>query len=98
CIVFVNTVLLLGPPLFSTDIFSYQFYARMGSIYGMNPYLAGPHALSLDPLFPYVGAKWAYTPSVYGPLFTAITYLFALLSLAASSLAYRAIAVLSSLG
>lgn len=97
CVAFVNTILLLAPPLFSTDIFSYWFYARMGAIYGMNPYLAGPHALGLDPLIGLVGAKWTYTPSVYGPLFTAISYLFAHFSLAASVLAYRAIAVVSAL-
>ncbi len=98
CIAFVNTILLLAPPLFSTDIFSYYFYARMGAIYGFNPYLVGPHALMLDPLYGLVGEKWAYTPSVYGPLFTAISYLFAHFSLAASALAYRVVAIVSSLG
>jgi hypothetical protein len=98
CIAAINALVLLAPPLLSTDIFSYQFYSRMGATYGMNPYLAGPHALALDPLFPYIGAKWAYTPTVYGPLFTAISYLFAPLSLAASTLAYKSIAAASSLG
>lgn len=97
CIVFINTILLLGPPFFSTDIFSYQMYARMGAIYGFNPYVAGPHAAALDPLYGYIGAKWWNTPSVYGPLFTAISYLFAHLSIAATALAYRVIAVVSSL-
>lgn len=98
CIAFVNTILLLAPPLFSTDIFSYYFYARMGALYGFNPYLAGPHALGQDPLIGLVGAKWTYTPSVYGPLFTTISYLFAHFSLALTTLAYRAIAVAASLG
>ena len=98
CIGVINGLVLLAPPLLSTDIFSYQFYSRMGAIYGMNPYLAGPHALALDPLFPYVGAKWAYTPTVYGPLFTAVSYIFAPLSVAASTLAYKSIAAASSLG
>lgn len=98
CVAFVNVIVLLGPPLFSTDIFSYYFYARMGGIYGFNPYLAGPHALGLDPLIGLVGAKWSTTPSVYGPLFTAVSYLFSHFSLAASVLAYRTIAVVSSLG
>jgi hypothetical protein len=98
CIAFINTILLLTPPLLSTDIFSYWFYARMGAIYNFNPYTAGPHALAMDPLIGLVGAKWQNTPSVYGPLFTAISYLFAHFSLAASTFAYRAIAVVSSLG
>jgi alpha-1,6-mannosyltransferase len=93
----LNALVLLAPPLLSTDIFSYQFYGRMGALYGANPYLAGPHALALDPLYPYIGAKWAYTPSAYGPLFTAISYPLAALGIAASDMAYKAIAALSSL-
>ena len=36
----------------STDVFSYQFYGRIGQLYGFNPYLAGPHAIAGDPLYP----------------------------------------------
>ncbi|MBV8432291.1 MAG: polyprenol phosphomannose-dependent alpha 1,6 mannosyltransferase MptB [Solirubrobacterales bacterium] len=93
----MNALVLLAPPLLSTDIFSYQFYGRMAEMYGANPYLAGPHALALDPLFPYIGAKWFNTPTVYGPLFTALSYVLAPLSIAASVLAYKAIAAFSSL-
>src|SRR5579884_1096809 len=93
----MHALVLLAPPLLSTDVFSYQFYGRMAEIYGANPYLAGPHALALDPLFPFIGAKWSYTPTVYGPLFTAISYALAPLSIAASVLAYKAIAACSSL-
>ena len=98
CIAALNALVLLAPPLLSTDVFSYQFYGRMGAVYGANPYLAGPHALALDPLFPYIGAKWSYTPTVYGPLFTLLSFALAPLSIAASVLAYKAIAVLASLG
>jgi alpha-1,6-mannosyltransferase len=94
----MHALVLLAPPLLSTDVFSYQFYGRMGAIYGANPYLAGPHALALDPLFPYIGAKWSYIPTVYGPLFTALSYLLAPLSIAASALTYKAIAACASLG
>jgi glycosyl transferase family 87 len=90
-------LVLLAPPLLSTDVFSYQFYGRMGSLYGANAYLVGPHALALDPLFPYIGAKWSYTPTVYGPLFTALSYLLAPLSIAASALTYKAIAAVAGL-
>jgi hypothetical protein len=98
CIAAMNALVLLAPPLLSTDVFSYQFYGRMGSLYGANPYLAGPHALALDPLFPYIGAKWSYTPTVYGPLFTALSYVSAPLSIAMSALTYKAIAACASLG
>lgn len=94
----MHALVLLAPPLLSTDVFSYQFYGRMGAVYGANPYLAGPHALALDPLFPYIGAKWSYTPTVYGPLFTLLGYALAPLSIAASALAYKAIAACASLG
>jgi alpha-1,6-mannosyltransferase len=98
CIAAMHALVLLAPPLLSTDVFSYQFYGRMGSVYGANSYLAGPHALALDPLFPYIGAKWSYTPTVYGPLFTALSDVLAPLSIAASALAYKAIAACASLG
>jgi Glycosyltransferase family 87 len=95
----LHAVVLLAPPLVSTDIFSYQVYARMGSLFGINPYVIGPHALGpADPVFQYVGAKWSYIPSVYGPVFTAFSYILAPLSVAASVAAYKLIATLASLG
>ena len=90
-------LVLLAPPLISTDIFSYQAYARMGALYGTNPYLHGPHAIALDMVFPFVGAKWSYIPSAYGPVFTALSYLFAPLSIAASVVAYKSVAACASL-
>jgi alpha-1,6-mannosyltransferase len=93
----LHALVLLAPPLFSTDIFSYQAYARMGALYGANPYLYGPHAIAPDPIFPYIGAKWAYIPSAYGPVFTVLTYALGPLSIAASVLAYKSIAAVASL-
>ncbi len=96
-IVAVHAVVLLAPPLASTDIFSYQAYARMGAVYGINPYTHGPYANSPDPVFQYVGAKWSTIPSAYGPVFTVFSYLLAPLTIAASVYAYKSIAVLASL-
>ncbi len=93
----LNAVVLLAPPLLSTDVFSYQAYARMWATYGANPYLHGPHLIALDPVYPFIGAKWVNTPSTYGPVFTTISYFLGPVSIAASALAYKAIAVLSSL-
>jgi hypothetical protein len=93
----LHALVLLGPPLLSTDIFSYQAYARIGAVYGANPYLQGPHAIALDPVFPYIGAKWSYIPSAYGPVFTVFSYVLAPLSVAASVLVYKSLAVLASL-
>jgi hypothetical protein len=85
-IVTLHLLVLLAAPLISTDVFSYQAYARMGADYGVNPYLNGPAAIRLDRVFPYVGAKWSYIPSAYGPVFTALSYVLAPLSIAAIDL------------
>lgn len=90
-------IVLFAPPLISTDIFSYQAYSRMGAVYGFNPYLNGPHGIAQDPLFSYIGAKWAYIPSVYGPVFTALSYALAPLSIAAGVVAYKLVAVIAAL-
>ena len=66
-------------------------------MYGANPYLHGPSAIGLDPVYPFIGAKWVSTPTVYGPVFTVLSYTLASASIAASALAYKAIAALSSL-
>jgi Glycosyltransferase family 87 len=97
CIAALHALVLLAPPLVSTDVFSYQAYARMGSVYGTNPFIHGPSAISLDPVYPFIGAKWVTTPTVYGPVFTVLSYSLAHASIAASALAYKAIAALSSL-
>jgi len=94
----VYAVVLLAPPLASTDIFSYQAYARMGGIYHVNPYTHGPYAINPDAIFPYVGADWSYVVSAYGPVFTVFSYLLAPLTIASSVLAYKSIAVVSCLG
>jgi hypothetical protein len=96
-IVAVHAVVLLAPPLASTDIFSYQAYARMGAVYGINPYTHGPYANNPDPVFQYVGAKWSTIPSVYGPVFTVFSYLLAPLTIAGSVYAYKSIAAVASL-
>ncbi|MGI8429379.1 MAG: glycosyltransferase family 87 protein [Solirubrobacteraceae bacterium] len=93
----LHALVLLAPPLLSTDVFSYQAYARMGALYGANPYLHGPHVIALDPLYPFIGAKWVTIPTAYGPIFTSLSYLLAPVSIAASALAYKAIAAIASL-
>jgi alpha-1,6-mannosyltransferase len=78
-------------------VFSYQFYGRIGEVYHANAYLAGPYLLSHDPLYFYIGSKWVYAPTVYGPLFTALSYPLAPLSIPANVFAYKGIAAISSL-
>jgi alpha-1,6-mannosyltransferase len=93
----LHVLMLLAPALFSTDVFSYQFYGRTGQVYHANPYLAGPYALYQDPLYHYIGTKWITAPTVYGPLFTALSYPLAPLSIPTDVFIYKAIAAVSSL-
>ncbi|MGH2939832.1 MAG: polyprenol phosphomannose-dependent alpha 1,6 mannosyltransferase MptB [Solirubrobacterales bacterium] len=93
----LHAMVLFAPPLFSSDVFSYSAYARIGSVYGANPYLHGPSAFPLEALHPLIGVQWAATPTVYGPLFTALSYLLVPLGIAAEVLAYKAVAAVSSL-
>jgi alpha-1,6-mannosyltransferase len=93
----LHAMVLLAPPLLSTDIFSYVAYGRLGALHGANPYLHGPSAIALDPVYPFLAARWMHTPTAYGPLFTALSYLLAPLNVAWNVLAYKAIAAISSL-
>jgi hypothetical protein len=93
----MHALVLLAPPLLSTDVFSYQAYGRMFADYSANPYVFGPHAFALDPVYPFIGAKWVNMPTAYGPIFTALSALFAPLSLASAVLAYKALAAIASL-
>jgi alpha-1,6-mannosyltransferase len=93
----LNLLLLLAPPLLSTDVFSYVAYGRIGAVYGSNPYLHGPNAIAFDPLYPFIAAKWIKTPTTYGPLFTGLSYLLAPLNVAVNVIAYKTIAAVSSL-
>ncbi|MDQ6914924.1 MAG: polyprenol phosphomannose-dependent alpha 1,6 mannosyltransferase MptB, partial [Actinomycetota bacterium] len=79
----------LAPPLFSSDIFSYVAYARMGVIHGISPYVHGPLSIKSDPVIPYT--HWLITRSVYGPVFTLFSYALAPLGLTATLWGLKAI-------
>jgi Glycosyltransferase family 87 len=91
------TLVLLAPPILSTDVFSYVAYSRLGALYHINPYLHGPDAISLDALYPFVGPRWITTPTVYGPLFTGLGYVLASFDVAAQVLVYKLVAAVSGL-
>jgi alpha-1,6-mannosyltransferase len=93
----LNLLVLLAPPLLSTDVFSYLAYGRIGALYGFNPYLWGPGAIRLDPVFNFIASQWWNTPTAYGPLFTVLSYALAPLTIAANVVAYKLIAAISSL-
>ena len=93
----VNGLMVLGPPLLSTDVFSYGVYGRMSALYHFDPYVLGPAAIAHDAWYPFVGAPWVGTPTAYGPVFTAISAGLAHLSIGAAALVYKLIAAAGSL-
>ncbi len=93
----LHALVLLGPPIMSTDMFSYMAYGRIGTLYGANPYVHGPVAILTDPLYPLIGSQWVATPTAYGPLFTGLSYLLAPLTIAWNVIVYRSIAAVSSI-
>jgi Glycosyltransferase family 87 len=95
-IVAAHVVLLLGPPLISQDVFGYIGYARLGALHGLDPYTHLTAEAPADPVFAFVG--WPFKHSPYGPLFTLASYATAPLGVAGALWAFKAIAVLCSLG
>lgn len=93
----LHAIVLLAPPLFSSDVFSYDAYSRMGVLYGANPYLHGPSAIPLAGLHSLIGPQWLATPSAYGPLFTALSYLLVPFDIATNVTVYKLVAAASSL-
>ncbi|MBV8429606.1 MAG: DUF2029 domain-containing protein [Solirubrobacterales bacterium] len=94
-LVALHVILLMSPPLQLTDMFNYLGYARLGALHGLNPYSHVIAAELHDPV--YRMGTWHNLRSPYGPLFTAITYLLPLGSLAASYWFLKTLTVLASL-
>jgi hypothetical protein len=93
----VNAVLFLGPPLFSTDVFSYLEYGRLGALHGLDPYtnvpVAGPHT---DAAYEFI--SWYRLRSPYGPLFTVLTDILAHVPLSAGFWILKTILLCSTAG
>lgn len=66
--------LLLGPPLFSRDPYSYVAQGLISRM-GANPYVATPLSLHDPALLASIAAPWRATPSPYGPLTVLISHL-----------------------
>lgn len=60
--------LLVAPPLFSRDVYSYAAQGEMMS-HGISPYHYGPGVLGAAPSVSLVDHLWLDTPAPYGPLF-----------------------------
>ncbi len=55
------------------SMWSYAMYGRMLGVHHVSPWTHGPAAFPHDPFRSLVGRTWAHTPSVYGPVFTAVS-------------------------
>jgi hypothetical protein len=64
--------LLVGPPLFSRDIYSYIGQGQL-AFHGLNPYSVPPSALGSGPLLASIASVWRHTASPYGPLFVTVS-------------------------
>ncbi|HTZ08393.1 MAG TPA: polyprenol phosphomannose-dependent alpha 1,6 mannosyltransferase MptB [Acidimicrobiales bacterium] len=60
--------LVLGPPLFSRDLYSYVAQGLVAHG-GHDPYTSSPSVLGPGPVLASVTAVWRSTPAPYGPLF-----------------------------
>jgi hypothetical protein len=63
--------LVLAPPLFSRDVYSYLAQGAMVGR-GLDAYTLGPAALGNDPLVAQVHPLWLHTAAPYGPVFLAL--------------------------
>jgi alpha-1,6-mannosyltransferase len=63
--------LLIAPPLFSRDVYSYAGQGEMVS-HHIDPYSYGTGVLGATPFSLLPGPLWANTPSPYGPVFLAV--------------------------
>ncbi len=57
---------LVGPVLFSGDVYSYVAQGQMVSM-GINPYVHGPSALGRGSFLRLVDPQWRHSPAPYGP-------------------------------
>jgi hypothetical protein len=97
-VVALHAIVLAGPILISTDVFSYVAYARMGVLHAINPYVHGPISIIKDPIYPYVGPDWTKASTAYGPLYTLISYPLAWLGVAGAVWGAKLQALLASGG
>jgi hypothetical protein len=94
-VVALNLIMLLSPPLQLTDAFNYLGYARLGGLHALNPYSHVMDNESWDPVFRF--STWHNLSSPYGPLFTALSYPLAWVSLPLAYWTLKVVIVAASL-
>jgi hypothetical protein len=68
----LHALVLFAPLPQSQDFYQYLFYGRMQAFHGANPMVVHPSQFSNDPW--YVWIRWYSWPSVYGPVWTLISF------------------------
>jgi hypothetical protein len=81
----------LAPPLLSADVFGYVAWGELGA-HGVNPYSHASIAVGHDAVRPFL--LWHHGATPYGPLFTALAYALAPLSVGAALWTLKAVAAL----
>lgn len=78
----LHVLLLFAPPPQSQDLYQYLFYGHMQAVSGLNPYVFQPVHNWQDPWYAWI--RWPTQTSVYGPVWSLIS--FGVAKLAGSSL------------
>lgn len=73
------TPMIIAPPLFSRDIFSYAAQGEMTS-HHISPYIYGPFTMGSSPYVTPVDPLWGNAPAPYGPFFLFLDGSFAKLT------------------
>jgi hypothetical protein len=60
--------MIIAPPMFSRDVFSYAAQGEMSHLH-LSPYILGPFSLGSTPYVNPVDPLWGNTPAPYGPFF-----------------------------
>lgn len=97
-VVGMHLLFLMAPLLLSSDVFLYLAHAGNGVTNGLNPYVDTPADAADDPVLDYVALTWSDKPSLYGPLFTLLSYPAALLGAAGGMWALKVVTAAASLG
>jgi alpha-1,6-mannosyltransferase len=74
----LHLVMILAPPLLSTDVFGYIAFGRLDVVHGFSAYADSVDAIPADPVNPFLSPVWpTELSSPYGPLFLVPTYVLA---------------------
>ena len=98
-IVALHAVMLLAPPLLSTDVFGYIAFGRLDVVHGFSAYADAVASIPSDPVNAYLSPVWpTELSSPYGPLFLIPTYVLAPLGVPASLWGLKALTAAAALG